>query len=70
VVLPGVYIFTATNCSKEFSYKLFNMGFIPGVKLRVISNNGGLIIKIKESKIALNMKTANGILLKWNKQLL
>ncbi|MDR1928844.1 MAG: ferrous iron transport protein B [Endomicrobium sp.] len=63
---PGIYRFVAIHCCGNLKYKLLEMGFIHGEKLRIIKNtgyNGNVIIVIKGTKIALNNKIASKILL-------
>jgi Fe2+ transport system protein FeoA len=65
--IPGVYRFVAAYCDEKLAHKLLEMGFIPGEYLTVIENTGpkgSILIKIKDSKIALSNKIADKILLK------
>ncbi|MDR1523530.1 MAG: ferrous iron transport protein A [Endomicrobium sp.] len=66
--VPGVYKCVLSNTSdKKLNTKLIEIGFIPGVKLRVIKNTGKkgfIILKIKGSKIALSNKITDKILVK------
>lgn len=41
---------------------LENLGFVPGTKIIVISeNNGDLIVNVKETRVAINKEMANKI---------
>jgi Fe2+ transport system protein FeoA len=63
--IPGVYKFVAINCDKKLCHRLFEMGFILGKKLSVISTNTrGIIIIVKGAKIVLSNKIAEKIILK------
>jgi len=65
--VPGVYRFVAAYCDGKLARRLLGMGFIPGGYLTVIENTGpkgNVIIKIKDSKIALSNKIADKILLR------
>jgi Fe2+ transport system protein FeoA len=65
--VPGVYRFIAAYCDGKLSHRLLEMGFVPGEYLTVIENTGpkgNIVIKIKDSKIALSNKIADKILLK------
>jgi Fe2+ transport system protein FeoA len=64
--VPGVYKFILSyNSDKKLNLRLLEMGFVPGVKLRVIKNTGkkgSIILRIKGSKIVLSNKITDKIL--------
>jgi ferrous iron transport protein A len=65
--VPGSYRFVAAYCDEKLWRRLLEMGFVPGEEITVITNTGdkgSIMIKIKESKIALSNKIADNILLK------
>jgi Fe2+ transport system protein FeoA len=65
--VPGTYRFIVAYCGEKLAHRLLEMGFTPGEYLTVIENTGpkgSVIIKIKGSKIALNNKIADKILLR------
>ncbi|MDR0822632.1 MAG: ferrous iron transport protein A [Endomicrobium sp.] len=65
VAKKGEYEFITTLCEHEMEHRLMEMGFIPQTKIKVIENpdsNGAVFIEIKGSKLALNAKIANDIL--------
>ncbi len=50
--------------SEETHRRLENMGFVPGSEVTVISKiNGNLILKIKDSRVAVDGKLANHIMI-------
>lgn len=55
--------------SEEVKKHLSDLGFIPGEKVQVISATGGgnLIVKLKESRLALTEKMAEKIAVTMNK---
>lgn len=64
---PGEYQFITTLCEHEMAHRLLEMGFIPETIIKVISNtgaNGTVMIEIKGSKLALNSRIANDIVIK------
>ncbi|MDR0977982.1 MAG: ferrous iron transport protein A [Endomicrobium sp.] len=67
IAVPGAYKFYNTYCDKRIAHRLLEMGFIPNEKIIVIENNGhngSIIVKVKGSKIALNHRLADKILIK------
>ncbi|MDR1244203.1 MAG: glycosyltransferase [Endomicrobium sp.] len=68
--VPGVYKFASSNNNdKGLNHRLLEIGFIPGIRLRVIKNTGekgSLLLKIKGSKIVLSNKIADKILVERN----
>jgi Fe2+ transport system protein FeoA len=65
----GEYEFITTLCDHELEHRLLEMGFVPKTKVKVIENpdpRGAVLIEIKGSKIALNYKIANDILINSN----
>jgi Fe2+ transport system protein FeoA len=65
VAQRGEYEFITTLCDHEMEHRLMEMGFIPQTKIKVIENpdsSGAVFIEIKGSKLALNSKIANDIL--------
>jgi Fe2+ transport system protein FeoA len=65
--VSGVYRFIAVYCDEKLAHRLLEMGFVPGEYLTVIENTGPkgrIMIEIKGSKIALNNKIADKILLR------
>jgi Fe2+ transport system protein FeoA len=67
--IPGKYEFVSMYCDEVFIHKLLEIGFITNEKIFVVYNtgfNGSVILKIKESKIALNNKIACKIFIKCN----
>jgi Fe2+ transport system protein FeoA len=66
--VPGAYRFvTANSDDNKLTQRLLEMGFIPNEEIIVIESGvrkSGVMIKIKDSKIALNNKVAEKILLK------
>jgi Fe2+ transport system protein FeoA len=64
--VPGVYKFVlSNNRDKKLNLRLLEIGFVPGVKLRVIKNSGqkgSIILKIKGAKIVLSNKITDKIL--------
>lgn len=73
IVPVGEYTFITTLCSPEMEHRLLEMGFVPQTVVKVIAKTGGqengsVLIEIKGSKLALNFKTANEILVKEKSQ--
>jgi Fe2+ transport system protein FeoA len=65
--IPGKYKFVFMNCDGIFIHKLLEIGFINDEEILVIYNTGfggNVILKIKESKIALSNKIAKKIIIK------
>jgi Fe2+ transport system protein FeoA len=65
--VPGAYKFAAVYCDDKLDHRLLEMGFVPNEEIIVIENRGckgGVMVKIKGSKIALNHRAADKILLK------
>jgi Fe2+ transport system protein FeoA len=65
--VPGVYKFVVAHCDRKLGYRLLEMGFVPDEDIIVIENTGdkgSIMLKVKDSKIALSNKIANNILLK------
>jgi Fe2+ transport system protein FeoA len=66
--VPGVYRFvTANNDDDKLTQRLLEMGFIPNEEIIIIESRArksGVMVKIRGSKIALNNKVAEKILLK------
>ncbi|MDR3243852.1 MAG: ferrous iron transport protein A [Elusimicrobiota bacterium] len=65
VAKKGEYEFITTLCEHEMEHRLLEMGFILHTIIKVIENpdsNGAVFIEIKGSKLALNRKIANDIL--------
>jgi Fe2+ transport system protein FeoA len=65
--VPGVYRFVAAYCDGKLACRLLEMGFVPGEYLTVIENTGpkgNIMIRIKDSKIALSNKISDKILLR------
>jgi Fe2+ transport system protein FeoA len=65
VAKKGEYEFITTLCEHEMEHRLLEMGFIPKTIIKVIENSdssGAIFIEIKGSKLALNRKIANDIL--------
>jgi Fe2+ transport system protein FeoA len=63
----GTYEFVMICCDDTLEYKLLEMGFVTGTEVLVINNNGlggNIIIKIRETRIALNYNVAKRILVK------
>ena len=71
--VPGVYrIASSNNNDKGLNKRLLEIGFIPGIRLRVIKNTGekgSILLKIKGSKIVLSNKIADKILLERNRHI-
>jgi Fe2+ transport system protein FeoA len=66
-VVPGAYKFFATYCDDNLSRRLLEMGFVPNEEVIVIKKSGrkgSVVVKVKGSKIALNHRVADKILLK------
>ncbi|MDR3195689.1 MAG: ferrous iron transport protein A [Endomicrobium sp.] len=66
-VVPGSYKFSAIYCEDKLARRLLEMGFVPNEEVIVIENRGrkgSVMVKIKGSKIALNHRVADKILLK------
>ncbi|MDR2812082.1 MAG: ferrous iron transport protein A [Endomicrobium sp.] len=66
-VVPGAYKFFATYCDDKLFRRLLEMGFVPNEEVIVISKSdkkGSVVVKVKGSKIALNHRVADKILLK------
>ncbi len=64
---PGTYRFVVAYCDEKLAHRLLEMGFVPGEYLTVIENTGSkgsIMIKIKDSKIALSNEIADKILLR------
>ena len=73
IVPVGKYTFITTLCSPEMEHRLLEMGFVPQTDITVLAKTGGhengsVLIEIKGSKLALNFKTANEILVKEKSQ--
>ena len=50
--------------NSEIKHHLGSLGFVPGSELTVIcSNAGNMIVNIKNTRVALNQKLANKIIL-------
>ncbi|MDR1122830.1 MAG: ferrous iron transport protein A [Endomicrobium sp.] len=67
--VPGIYKFSTTYCNDKLTHRLSELGFVTNEKITVIenrNNKGGVMIKIKNSKIVLNHRVADKILLKGN----
>ncbi|MDR1052364.1 MAG: ferrous iron transport protein A [Endomicrobium sp.] len=65
--IPGKYKFVSMHCDRIFVHKLLEIGFINDEEIFIIYNtglNGNVILKIKESKIALSNKIAKKIIIK------
>jgi Fe2+ transport system protein FeoA len=65
--VPGVYKFSVIYCNDKLAHRLSELGFISNEKITVIENRGnkgGVMVKIKGSKIVLNHQIADKILLK------
>ena len=55
------------DCNDKLARRLFELGFVPNEKVVVIQNRGsrgGVMVKVKGSKIILNHRVADKILLK------
>jgi Fe2+ transport system protein FeoA len=66
-VVPGAYKFSATYCDDKLARRLLEMGFVPNEEVIVIEKRGrkgSVMVKVKGSKIALNHRVADKILLK------
>jgi Fe2+ transport system protein FeoA len=64
---PGIYKFMAIHCDRKLEYRLLEIGFAQGEDIIVIENTGHkgcIMLKVKNSKIALSNKIADNILLK------
>ncbi|MDR2860495.1 MAG: ferrous iron transport protein A [Elusimicrobiota bacterium] len=65
----GEYTFITLICEPEIEHRLLEMGFIPGAEIKIVTKTGigensSVMIEIKGSKLALNNKIANEILVK------
>jgi Fe2+ transport system protein FeoA len=66
-VVPGAYRFVAAYGDARLNQRLLEMGFVPNEEVIVIEKGkkkGGITVKVRGSKIALNDKVAEKILLK------
>lgn len=66
-VVPGAYKFVAAYGDAKLNLRLLEMGFVPNEEVIVIESGkkkSGIMVKIRGSKIALNNKVAEKILLK------
>jgi Fe2+ transport system protein FeoA len=66
-VVPGVYKFVAAYGDAKLNRRLLEMGFVPNEEVIVIESENkksGIMVKIRGSKIALNNKAAEKILIK------
>lgn len=62
--------FISTSCDAPLEHRLLEMGFVPGEDITVVTNtgsNGTIMVKVKDSKIALSNKIAEKILVKEKK---
>ena len=64
------YKFVSTSCDALLEHRLLEMGFVPGEDITVVTNTGAkgtVMVKVKDSKIALSNKIAETILVKEKK---
>jgi Fe2+ transport system protein FeoA len=55
------------DCNDKLARRLFELGFVPNEEVIVIENRGGrggVMVKVKDSKIVLNHRVADKIVLK------